>query len=168
MSLKLKIILSLINKDLKLEDVSKEIGFVDIYTADINRPYLTNHVFLLYKRNMNPKFLSIRKKLEKFDNFHSKRNMKIKDELYVLYCFTINKNIDLVRKNALLGLLKDSKEQICKFWNFTDVDITDFILGYSFIADEFKDSFVPEEDFSPIDFISYDEKREALVISASL
>lgn len=103
---------------------------------------------------MNPKFLSVRKKLEKFDNFHSKRNMKIKDELYVLYCFTINENIDLVRKNAILGLLKDSQEQICKFWNFTDVDITDFILGYSFIADEFKDSFVPEEDYSPSDFIS--------------
>ena len=168
MSLHTKLILPLIDKSLKLEDLSYKTGFVDAYTLDINRPSLTNHVFLLYKRVMTPESIKTREKLSKLSCFYNKKNMKINNVLYVLFSFTINSKIKLIKNNGCLLLVKDDKANIGKFWSYTDVDVTDFLLGFSYLGDGFKDDVVPEEDYSPSDFITYNEKRGELVISSSL
>lgn len=168
MSLHTKLILPLIDENLTLEDISEKTGFVGIYTLDINRPYLTHHVFLMYKRNLTDEFLRICEKLPTLKSFYNKKNVKINGTLYVVYTFTINLSIKNIRKNALSMLGKADRTKIGKFWKFTDIDITDFLLGYSYLGEEFKDSILPEEDYSPSDFLTYDEKRGTLILSASL
>ena len=168
MSLHTKLILPLIDESLTLDDISEKTGFAGIYTLDINRPSLTHHVFLMYKRDPTDEFLRIREKLPTLKSFYSKKNVKINGTLYVIYTFTINLSIKNIRKNALSMLGKTDRTKIGKFWRFTDVDITDFLLGYSYLGEEFKDSVLPEEDYSPSDFLTYDEKRGTLVLSASL
>ena len=117
---------------------------------------------------MTPESVKTRNKLSKLNCLYSKRNIKINNVLYTLYCFTINKTIKLIKNNGLLLLTKSNKECICKFWLYTDAEVTEFLLGYSYLGNKFKDNIVPEEDYSPSDFITYDEKRETLVLSASL
>ena len=168
MSLHIKLILPLIDESLTLDDISQKAGFAGIYTLDINRPYLTHHIFLIYKRDPTDEFLRIREKLPTLKSFYNKKNVKINGILYVVYTFTINPSIKNIRKSALSMLGKTDRTRIGKFWKFTDVDITDFLLGYSYLGEEFKDSVLPEEDYSPSDFITYDEKRGTLVLSASL
>lgn len=160
--------LPFIDENLKIEDISTKTGFIDAYTLDINRPSLTNHIFLLYKRTMTPESVKTRNKLSKLSCLYSKRNIKIDNILYTLYCFTINKTIKLIKNNGLLLLTKNSKKRISNFWLYTDAEVTEFLLGYSYLGNKFKDNIVPEEDYSPSDFITYDEKRETLVLSTSL
>ena len=49
-----------------------------------------------------------------------------------------------------------------------DSNINEYMFGTAYTGEMFKDTVVPEEDYSPKDFITYDEKREELVISSSL
>jgi len=168
MSIYTKLILPLIDKQLEVKDISKETGFVDAYTLDINRPYLTSHVFLLYKRIATNEHFDILNKLSKLNTLYNKKYIKINNISYVLFCFIINSAIRKIRKNCLISLTKDEKIRICNFWKYTDCDITDYLLGYYYFKDEFKDDIVPEEDFNPKDFLTYDKKRGGLVLSSPL
>ena len=167
MSLHSKLILPLVDENLQLEDIAPETGFVDAYTLDINRPGLTNHIFLLYKRCMTDEYLRIKEKLSNLPCLYSKRNITINGILYILFCFTLNNAARMIKNNGTSLLVKEDRLRIGKFWQFTDVDITDFLLGYYYMT-EFEDTVLPEEDYSPSDFITYDEKREELIISSSL
>ena len=109
MSIHTKLIIPFIDDSLTLEDISPKTGFVDIYTLDINRPSLTSHVFLLYKRVMTQESLDTREKLSKLPCLYSKRNIKIDNELYVLFCFTINNIIKLIKSNGCILLTKEDK-----------------------------------------------------------
>lgn len=74
----------------------------------------------------------------------------------------------MIKNNGSSLLVKEDKIRIGKFWLFTDSDITEFLLGSSYLGKEFKDDIVPEEDYSPSDFVTYDEKRGKLVLSSPL
>ena len=163
-----KLILPLIDNRLTIEDISLNTGFAGVYTMDINRPSLTNHVFLLYKKVATTEARRTREKLSSSPYLYSKCTISLDGILYNLYCFICTKSISLVKDNGHILLGKAEKTQIGKFWQFLDTDITDYLLGFSYIGEAFKDTVVPEEDFSPKDFITYDEKRGTLVMSASL
>ena len=168
MSIHNKLILPLISNNITLEDISKETGFAGIYTLDINKPFLTNHVFLLYKKVATIEARKTREKLENFSNLYNKRTISLNGILYNLYSFTINYPIKIIKDNGHMLLGKTEKTQIGKFWKFLDTDVTDYLLGFSYIGNLFKDTIVPEEDFTPKDFLIYDEKREALAMSVPL
>ena len=168
MSIHNKLILPLINANLDLSDISAEAGFAGIYTMDINRPSLTNHVFLLYKKVATKQSWKTREKLSNLPNLYSKRSISINGVLYTLYSFTINAPIKAIKDNGHILLDKNYKIQISKFWDFMDSNINEYMFGTAYTGEMFKDTVVPEEDYSPKDFITYDEKREELVISSSL
>lgn len=168
MSIYNKLILPLIDNNMSIEDISPDTGFAGIYTMDINKPFLTNHVFLLYKKVATKEARATREKLSSLPTLYSKRTISLDGILYNLFCFICNKSISLIKNNGHLLLNKAEKTQIGKFWQFLDSDVTDYLLGYGYVGKEFKDTVIPEEDFSPKDFITYDEKRETLVMSASL
>ena len=44
----LKLAIPLLNTDIKLSDIDSTTGFVGAYFEDINKPYLTDHMFLMY------------------------------------------------------------------------------------------------------------------------
>ena len=168
MSIHNKLIIPLIGSNLTIEDISPNTGFAGIYTLDINKPFLTNHVFLLYKKVATKEAKTTKEKLLKLPTLYSKRTISLNGILYNLYCFICTKSINLIKDNAHIILGKTEKTQIGKFWQFLDTDVTDYLLGFSHISKNFKDTVVPEEDCSPKDFLTYDEKRGALVMSTSL
>lgn len=165
MSVHMKLILPMINESLSLDDISENSGFIDAYSIDINKPGITNCIFLLYKKSMTQQAIATDKKLSSLPELYNKRNIKINDQFYTLYGFVINKNIRFIMNNATLMLGDSCKRQIGNFWKFTDSDVTDYLLGYYYFK-KFEDNYVPEEDFSPIDFIAY-EKGEAFEMNAS-
>lgn len=168
MSIYNKLILPLIDSRLTIEDISPNTGFAGVYTMDINRPSLTNHVFLLYKKVATIEARKTREKLSSSPYLYNKRIISLNGILYNLYCFICTKPMNLIKDNGHILLGKTEKTQIGKFWQFLDTDITDYLLGFGYVGEAFKDTVVPEEDFSPKDFITYDEKRGTLVMSASL
>lgn len=53
--------------------------------------------------------------------------------------------------------------QIYKFWNFNDDDINHRMVDNTYIPELFKPATVPEFDYSPKDFIRYNEKGQIVV-----
>lgn len=168
MSIYNKLIIPLISDKLTVDDILSNTGFAGVYTMDINRPSLTNHVFLLYKKVATIESRRTREKLLKIPSLYGKRTISLNGILYNLYSFICTKPINLIKDNGHILLGKAEKTQIGKFWQFLDTEVTDYLLGFAYIGEDFKDTVVPEEDFSPKDFITYDEKRGTLVMSASL
>lgn len=144
MNLHHKLIFPLLDENLELEDISKESGFSGIFESDINRFWLDNHIFLLYKRTMDPQSLKTRKKLFKSPNLSGLWKIKIKGVLYTLFCFTRTLEISFIMKSSFVT--NKERKRICRFWLFTDTEITDFIFGDTYIGEKMKWSFVPLED----------------------
>ena len=168
MSIHNKLILPLISEQLTLDDIIPETGFAGVFTMDINRPSLTNHIFLMYKKVGTTESRKTREKLSNLPNLYNKRKILINGIVYTLYAFITNKPIKNIKNNGHMLLDKADKVQISRFWNFMDSDITDYMFGYAYTGQLFEDTVVPEEDFNPEDFLTYDEKRETLVVSVSL
>ena len=167
MSIHNKLILSLVNENLTLDDISPKTGFSGIYTLDINRPYLTDHIFLLYKFVATKESKKTIEKLNNFTNLYNRRIISINNTLYHLYTFTVNIPIKRIKDNGHMLLGKDEKTQICKFWNLIDKDINEYLFGYHVIGTYFKDTIIPEEDFYPKDVLIYDEKGERFILNPS-
>ena len=115
-----KTIIPLINSELELENFNEKTGFIGAYVEDIDRPYLDNHVFLLYKWDKNTEnATSIFYKLKKLDSFHSYKTMYIDGKPVIVYTFTSNRDINhLKRGGSVIGL--SSKLRILQFWKYTD------------------------------------------------
>ena len=133
MSIHYKLIIPLLDKNIKLEDISKESGFVGIYTCDINRPYIENCLFMLYRRTTDPQCIKTREKLSNLPNLYGKRNVKIKGLQYVLFYFTIDRTIRFIIKNAFEFISEEQKIQIYKFWQFKDAKINEYMVGCAYL-----------------------------------
>lgn len=157
-----KYILPLLDKRLTLNDISFESGFCGLATYDINRPYLDKHIFLIYSMAMNNKAIAVRKKLAGL-GITNKIDCKIKGESYRIFCFPIVGNTIINLMSNILSLTDEQTLQVYKFWKFTDDDINQRMLNISYFPENFKETGVPEFDFSPKDFISTNEKGQALV-----
>ena len=56
-------IIPLIDESFTTDDFSKEAGFIDAFDTDINKPYLDNHIFLMYDPNVKTRILEAVKAL---------------------------------------------------------------------------------------------------------
>lgn len=163
MSLPYKLIIPLLDDTITEQDLSKDNGFINVYNEDINRPYLDNHIFLLYRYYNNEKEVARDEKFRKSPCLYNSDIIKINNKLYLLYSFSIvNKTIRNIMNNSFI-IPKEDKIKICKFWNFKDKDVIDYIFGYSKNV-LFKDSKVPEVDWKP-DITDLFKKKSNLVIA---
>lgn len=161
-----KYILPLLDKRLTLDDISLESGFCGLATYDINRPHLDRHIFLIYNMAMNNKAIAVRKKLANL-GIVNKIDCKIKGESYRIFCFPIIGKTILNLMSNIISLTDDETLQVYRFWGFTDNDVNQRMLNYSYFPENFQETGVPEFDFSPKDFIKLNEKGEALITSVS-
>lgn len=124
MSLFEKIIIPLINSELSMKDFKDSTGFVGAYTEDTDRPYLDNHVFLMFKWNKDvPNGVDVFYKFRELNSFHSYKVRYINNEPYIVYTFTSNRDINhLKRGGNFIG--ESSKQRILQFWMFTDNVVT--------------------------------------------
>ena len=89
-----KLIIPLLDKNLTLEDISPEAGFIDVFSEDINKPYLDNHIFLLYDlTNTSAKAYSRNKKLESSKKLYDKYIITISGNEFIVYVFIASRTI---------------------------------------------------------------------------
>lgn len=148
MSNLIKLAIPLLNSDIKLSDIQENAGFVGAYFEDINRPYLTDHMFLMYDDTVKGKAVANRfYKLRKLNSCHSTRVVRIDGKSYTVYVFTINKAIKNLRDGNII-LSVSQKDQILKFWDHNDSWITNnVLLGTMYEHPE--PQVLPEEDYAP-------------------
>lgn len=157
-----KFILPLLSKELTLSDISLDTGFCGMATYDKNRPYLDNHIFLIYHIEQNNHAIAVRKKLASLD-IHNKIDCKINGESYRIFCFPIIGKTILNLMSDITLLSEQETLQIYKFWKFTDEQINRRMVDNNYFPEKFEHSCIPEFDFSPKDFITFDKKGQALL-----
>lgn len=113
-------LLPLIDYSLTLKDYENA-GFVNLYTADINRPYLNdNRVFLMF-RSCEFYSTTIRQKIVNNANFYNNYTLKINNEWYCVYTFFIPRehSYEISRLEESPEIIKyDTKLRILSFWSF--------------------------------------------------
>lgn len=145
----LKLAIPLISDKLSLDDISEEAGFVDAYFEDINRPSLTNHVFLLYDGKLDTvEKLERDVKLREIDTLYLRKTIFISGNPYLLYVFVIlNEGIKSIRK-GFVPYKQEDMNRIMMFWNLEDPFVNDLFTSRK-VTFEQERGVVPEEDYIP-------------------
>lgn len=95
--------------------------FVGTYTYNINIPWKDNHIFLLYKSNIDPTFNQLLEKLKSNTNFRGGSSIRLKGDWYTLLTFTrpIEYGLEISKliNSRLTELCYDTKVKIVSFWN---------------------------------------------------
>ena len=138
-----KAIIPLIDNGISLDDIQDN-TFVGCFTEDKNRPFLDNHIFLLYKWGKE-KSTKVFYKFRQIKSFYGYKVMYINGESYIVYAFTSNPSINRLKKgNAILGDV--SKLRILRFWQYKDDWVTINIMRGTVMCDPASGT-VPEEDY---------------------
>ena len=144
----MKLAIPLLNSDIKLSDLQDSSGFVGAYFEDKNKPYLVDHLFLMYDDSIKGNDVAKRHyKLYRLNSCHSSRIARINGKSYTVYVFTINSTIKNLRTGNIL-LSVSQKQRILDFWDHTDSWITNnVLLGTMYEHPE--PQVLPEEDYAP-------------------
>lgn len=146
MSMSLKLMIPLISNTLTKNDLSKEAGFVEAYTDDVNKPYLDHHIFLMYDyfSNTAAKFRRM-KKFQKDKAAHSEMIYKIEGKLYSVYVYPIKASSANLKAGriAYTGL---DKSKIINFWGYEDKEVIKYLSNPYNISHRYEPSYVPEID----------------------
>lgn len=129
----------------------KYYGFINAFIEDINRPWLDNHIFILYK--VSSVSNTIQEEFKKNKWYYDTKNIIIDGEYYEEYIFVVKPELkEIVNnfKNYSYNILTtDDKIKILKFWNCFDFDHI-----YSLLSEdnepknliEDRKEIIPEED----------------------
>lgn len=114
-----KLVIPLLDDNITLDDISFESGFVNAYTDDINRPYMDNHIFLLYDSSFNTiESLNRYLKFRELETIHSSRYIMINKKHYILYSFSRSNNVSainsIIRGSGTTAV--NAKLDIYNFW----------------------------------------------------
>lgn len=137
MSTSFKLIIPLINENLKSEYIIDYSDFEGVFNKDVNNPHLTNHIFLVY--NNSNSIESVKRhnhlvNLKNLSKWYTKNNKTI-------YSFKItNKAIIDIMCNIPVFGEKDSI-RILSFWKMNEADINSCILTNPMIED-FKNNII--------------------------
>lgn len=164
MSLQFKLIIPLLDEQITRKDISPAAGFIDAYSEDINRPYLDNHIFLLYASSVltNESF-ETEKKLSSSKNLYGKYKIYIGNTYFILFAFTIiNRSIKDIMNNAC-ALSNTDKMRVITFWGLTDADVNRYMLNPLYVMySKFVNNVIPEEDYKPEFKVYWDKKSGTL------
>lgn len=126
---------------MKPEYVSRDSGFIALYTKDKNRPSLYMHIFLMYEFN---KGISLYNTFKGFKTFYGSNCIFIDNVCYYLFTFVMNNEC----KNLIKGLFPHETKSLLRllsFWN-SDQEIANKIISNEGTF-KFEESEVPEEDY---------------------
>lgn len=162
MNTSLKLIVPLIDKNLTKEDIDPKTGFVGVYDSDINRPYLDNHIFLVYDASVTTAEAYNRiKKFNTLKTIGTKYCITIKGKRYMVYAFMRNVSTKKIyyRQNVFT---ENEMMQIIRFHKLEDNDINKIMLDpiNALYIKHVKQS-IQEEDYGS----SLDEKKRSIEIN---
>lgn len=130
------------------EDFTKEAGFVDAFTNDINSPDENNYIYLMYTvcnefQDYNRTYYKIRK----LRNFHSSKTYKIGNHVYIIYKLIANVNS---LKSLLKGVIQLNTLDIIRilqFWGYNDDYVNSIVLNTNVKFESNCVVNIPEVDF---------------------
>ena len=143
-----KITLPLIDSGFSKEDIKEDTGFKGLYFKDVDRPYLDNHIFMLYKwDNNNSNTTKIFYKFRDLKSFYGYKIKYIDNEAYAVYAFTSNALVNRLKQGS--SCLRDvNKARILEFWGLDDAWITLNVIRGTIACDRTLNS-LPLEDYLP-------------------
>ena len=145
MSKLFKILIPLIGGFSK-DDFSENVGFIDAYTIDEDKPYYGKQLFLAYDNNVrNNKSIDLSRRFD-LHPYITKSYCKICNGIpYYIYMFRIPPTLkDIVTKIFTLDV--NRKLEILQFWGLDD-DINNALLKDNVFC-ESNDISVPLEDYN--------------------
>lgn len=148
-----KLIVPLLDNSIDADDLSIDSGFVNAYTDDINKPYLDNHIFLLYDSSVNTvRSMNRFRKFRNLDSLFTSRYVTINKKHYIIYVFSrVSKSNEI--KNILNGsgcIPVTAKLDIYNFWKdvpFESYNYEIFLPHFGFCKKVQEE--LPEEDYYP-------------------
>lgn len=145
----LKLAIPLIDPDISLKDIDSDTGFNGAYFEDLDRPYLDSHIFLLYDWNKDiPNAAMTFYKFKNLKSFHGYKTMYVDGKPKIVYTFTCTKAMNTLRDGCARLYTVKGKEQVLKFWNFTDEWVTNTLLSTPMIYEPATET-LPLEDYLP-------------------
>jgi hypothetical protein len=134
------------------------VSFEDAYSSDINRPWLDEHLLMVYNtENQTP--YSIMKTLENNENFIQEYVYRFDGKFYTIYAYKIpfefEREYKLISDGKYSRLSRDTKIRILTFWSAMADSILFSILfppSGKDIASSIKDDVLLEKDYIP-DFL---------------
>jgi hypothetical protein len=133
-------------------------GLHGCYVADINKPELTNKIFLVYDYEMTTRFVKFERSLELHPYYV--RDYDYPEEKQVVFVFDVpeefTKDYNLFKEGSYSQFSEEYKQQILRFWGIKKENniihgvlyVTDFIKDYWAGDDEDKKTFT-EFEFWP-------------------
>ena len=147
MSTQMKLIIPLLDPNIKKEYFTEEAGFVNAYTWDKNNPYIDNCIFLMYN---TPPETSLSKErafvLSGLKTLYKMYYIKSDNRCYLIYAITI---VDSDIRNLLKGLRhtkSSSFSRILQFWRGEDLQVLKY-LNKNLTSYTCTGEGVPEEDY---------------------
>lgn len=146
MQLQFKIIIPLLDKDIKKEYLTPEAGLVGVYSTDINRPWQSRSIYLLYKDKPTKESKYREIHFIKKSDLWTAKVVSIKGEVYTLYTAYIEDN-ELYKFYESWGYLTfGQRAYLFLLWD--DEEVTKFVERPWIIGtlNIFKDETLPEID----------------------
>jgi len=149
MSLALKYIIPLLDNHLTKETISEKAGFVNAFTNDINKPYLDNHILLMYDfeashtKELTNRAYIFAYKIKKKPFLH-----RINNKWYSIYALPIiNGNARKYRTSGIPSFSESDRLKMINFWGTSDSDINKMITNPFTTLTTFEESTIAEEDY---------------------
>lgn len=157
MSTMMKLIIPLLDDSFTKEDFTEEAGFVDAFTDDINRPYIENCIFLMYKADSyTNKSVDTMHKMLGSKCLYNSRLIFINGVGYKLYAISIvNESVRRLLKGLRIPKYSDTMKVI-KFWEYKEGDVNTYAFNPTSVVGNIPHS-VPEEDYR----MTAEEMRQA-------
>ena len=126
-------------------------GFINVFIEDINKPWLDNHIFILYNSSGIPTVLEKEFKANKY--YYDTKHIVIDNVFYNEYIFTIPPEYKYIIKSfkgtCHNNLITEDKIKILKFWGLSDLKhiknlLEEDISDCSLVE---RGEIIPEEDY---------------------
>lgn len=151
MSTQMKLVIPLLDENLVKEDVDEKNGFCGAYIYDKNRPYLDNHIFLMYDIT-NPTKEDYKRecRFRKHTNIYNIKVAYIKGRVYKIYAYPIiNDDIKRIIDMRIKPKYMKNAVRIMYFWKLADDNLNKFLLNMSPMRIKPDWHSIPEYDYQP-------------------
>lgn len=148
----------LISDKVTRQDLIEKTGFVDVYTTDIDRPYMEDCVFVLYKRVNTEEYFKCTSKLESLESYFGKKYLLLDNVPHIMYTFKNAKKLKDIKNYIEIGNLVslDTKLKIYEFWKG--------LAPFAFVEELFNDMRIKNvvNVSKPEDYVDTDSFNEAV------
>jgi len=143
-----KVVMPLIEKNLKLDDFSAESGFIDVYTEDPDRPGDYRSIYFVVNNDVrNALSIDRARRFTKSASLKGVYTKRCNNIPYMVYKFGMTPSIYKM-KNGVISPTFDERARILQFWGLTS-DIGRLLLSNSTLSVE-TDYAMPLADEAPL------------------